>query len=187
MKILALDNLQKVGLDVFAKEGFEVDVKGKMTTEELSAVIDNYDGVVVRGATKATAMAFEKVSRLKVIGRAGSGTDNIDKVAATKKGVVVMNTPGGDTVTPGGHAIALLMPLARRLRPAGRPGRAGGPDPVPPPSHARNEEHGVRGLDREDEEGGMHHQLRPRGPDQRAGPPRGARVGPREGGGARTR
>src|SRR4030067_733036 len=65
MKILALDNLQKVGLDVFAKEGFEVDVKGKMTTEELSAVIDNYDRVVVRGATKATAMAFEKVSRLQ--------------------------------------------------------------------------------------------------------------------------
>jgi len=115
MKILALDNLQKVGLDVFAKEGFEVDVKGKMTTEELSAVIDNYDGVVVRGATKATAMAFEKVSRLKVIGRAGSGTDNIDKVAATKKGVVVMNTPGGNTVTTGEHAIALLMALARQL------------------------------------------------------------------------
>ncbi|HJX15058.1 MAG TPA: hypothetical protein VJ386_04940, partial [Candidatus Deferrimicrobiaceae bacterium] len=115
MKILALDNLQKVGLDVFAKEGIEVDVKGKMTPEELSAVIDNYDGVVVRGATKATAVAFEKVSRLKVIGRAGSGTDNIDKVAATKKGVVVMNTPGGNTVTTGEHAIALLMALARQL------------------------------------------------------------------------
>ena len=115
MKILALDNLQKVGLDVFAREGIEADVKGKMTPEELAAVIDNYDGVVVRGATKATAAVFEKVSRLKVIGRAGSGTDNIDKVAATKKGVVVMNTPGGNTVTTGEHAIALMMALARQL------------------------------------------------------------------------
>src|SRR4030067_1058719 len=94
MKILALDNLQKVGLEVFAKEGIEVDVKGKMTPGELSAVIDNYDGVVVRGATKATAVAFEKVSRLKVIGRAGSGTDNIDKVAATKKRGVVERALG---------------------------------------------------------------------------------------------
>ncbi|HSL99063.1 MAG TPA: phosphoglycerate dehydrogenase [Candidatus Limnocylindria bacterium] len=115
MKILALDNLQKVGLDVFAREGIEVDVKGKMTPEELAAVIDSYDGVVVRGATKATALVFEKVSRLKVIGRAGSGTDNIDKVAATKKGVVVMNTPGGNTITTGEHAIALMMSLARQL------------------------------------------------------------------------
>jgi len=115
MKILALDNLQKVGLDVFAKEGIEVDVRGKMTPEELAAVIDNYDGVVVRGATKATAASFEKVSRLKVIGRAGSGTDNIDTAAATKKGVVVMNTPGGNTVTTGEHAIALMMALARQV------------------------------------------------------------------------
>lgn len=115
MKILALDNLQKVGLDVFAREGIEVDVKGKMTPEELSAVIDKYDGVVVRGATKATSLVFEKVSRLKVIGRAGSGTDNIDKAAATKKGVVVMNTPGGNTVTTGEHAIAMMMSLARQL------------------------------------------------------------------------
>jgi D-3-phosphoglycerate dehydrogenase len=115
MKVLALDNLQKVGIDVFTKEGIEVDVKGKMTPEELAAVIDNYDGVVVRGATKATAAVFEKVSRMKVIGRAGSGTDNIDKVAATKKGVVVMNTPGGNTVTTGEHAVAMLLALARQV------------------------------------------------------------------------
>ncbi|HZW37598.1 MAG: phosphoglycerate dehydrogenase [Deltaproteobacteria bacterium] len=115
MKVLALDNLQKVGIDVFVKEGIEVDVKGKMTPEELAAVIDNYDGVVVRGATKATAAVFEKVARTKVIGRAGSGTDNIDKAAATKKGVVVMNTPGGNTVTTGEHAVAMMMALARQI------------------------------------------------------------------------
>jgi D-3-phosphoglycerate dehydrogenase len=115
MKVLALDNLQKVGIDVFVKEGIEVDVKGKMAPEELAGVIDHYDGVVVRGATKATAAVFEKVSRTKVIGRAGSGTDNIDKAAATKKGVVVMNTPGGNTVTTGEHAIAMMMALARQI------------------------------------------------------------------------
>jgi len=115
MKALALDNLQQVGIDVFIKEGIEVDVKGKMTPEELAAVINNYDAVVVRGATKATAAAFENASRVKVIGRAGSGTDNIDKQAATKKGVVVMNTPGGNTVTTGEHAIAMMMALARQI------------------------------------------------------------------------
>ena len=115
MKVLALDNLQQVGIDVFLKEGIEVDVKGKMTPEELAAVINNYDGVVVRGATKATAASFENASRIKVIGRAGSGTDNIDKVAATKKGVVVMNTPGGNTVTTGEHALAMMMALARQI------------------------------------------------------------------------
>lgn len=115
MKVLALDNLQKVGLDVFVREGVEVDVKGKMTPDELAGVVDNYDGVVVRGATKATAAVFEKITRLKVIGRAGSGTDNIDKEAATKRGVVVMNTPGGNTVTTGEHAIALMMALARQI------------------------------------------------------------------------
>ena len=115
MKVLALDNLQQVGIDVFLKEGIEADVKGKMTPEELAAVINNYDGVVVRGATKATAAAFENATRIKVIGRAGSGTDNIDKVAATKKGVVVMNTPGGNTITTGEHALSMMMALARQI------------------------------------------------------------------------
>lgn len=115
MKILALDNLQQVGVDIFLKEGFEVDVRGKMSPSELAAVADQYDGIVVRGATKATAESLEKVSRLKVIGRAGSGTDNIDKAAATKKGVVVMNTPGGNNVTTGEHAISMMMSLARQI------------------------------------------------------------------------
>ena len=125
MKVLALDNLQQVGIDVFLKEGIEVDVKGKMTPEELAEVINNYDGVVVRGATKATAASFENVSRIKVIGRAGSGTDNIDKAAATKKGVVVMNTPGGNTVTTGEHALAMMMALARQIPQATASMRAG--------------------------------------------------------------
>ncbi|HEY6009325.1 MAG TPA: phosphoglycerate dehydrogenase, partial [Geobacteraceae bacterium] len=115
MKVLCLDSLQQVGIDVFLKEGIEVDVKGKMTPEQLAAVINDYDGIVVRGATKATDVSFANVSRCKVIGRAGSGTDNIDKVAATKKGVVVMNTPGGNNVTTGEHAVAMMMALARQI------------------------------------------------------------------------
>lgn len=115
MKVLCLDNLQQVGIDVFLKEGIEVDVKGKMTPEELAKVINDYDGIVVRGATKATEVSFANVSRCKVIGRAGSGTDNIDKPAATKKGVVVMNTPGGNNVTTGEHAVAMMMALARQI------------------------------------------------------------------------
>jgi len=125
MKVLALDNLQQVGIDVFLKEGIEVDVKGKMTPEELGAVISNYDGVVVRGATTATAATFEHATRVKVIGRAGSGTDNIDKVAATKKGIVVMNTPGGNTITTGEHALAMMMALARQIPQATASMRAG--------------------------------------------------------------
>jgi D-3-phosphoglycerate dehydrogenase len=115
MKVLCLDNLQQVGIDVFLKEGIEVDVKGKMSPEELAAAINDYDGIVVRGATKATEVSFANVSRCKVIGRAGSGTDNIDKAAATKKGVVVMNTPGGNNVTTGEHAVAMMMALARQI------------------------------------------------------------------------
>jgi D-3-phosphoglycerate dehydrogenase len=115
MKVLCLDSLQQVGIDVFLKEGIEVDVKGKMTPEQLAAVINDYDGIVVRGATKATEASFANVVRCKVIGRAGSGTDNIDKVAATKKGVVVMNTPGGNNVTTGEHAVAMMMALARQI------------------------------------------------------------------------
>ncbi len=125
MKVLALDNLQQVGIDVFLKEGIEVDVKGKMTPEELAAVISNYDGVVVRGATKATAATFEHATRVKVIGRAGSGTDNIDRIAATKKGVVVMNTPGGNTITTGEHALSMMMALARQIPQATASMRAG--------------------------------------------------------------
>ena len=114
-KVLVLDNLHTSGVKVFTREGIHVDVKGKINPEELASIIDNYDGIVVRGATKITAKVFDGISRLKVIGRAGSGIDNVDKTIATKKGIVVMNTPGGNTITTGEHAIALMLALARQV------------------------------------------------------------------------
>jgi D-3-phosphoglycerate dehydrogenase len=115
LKVLILDNLHQAGIDVFIKEGIEVDSKSKLTNTELIDYINNYDALVVRGATKVTSDILEKVSRLKVIGRAGSGTDNIDTLSATKKGIVVMNAPGGNTITTAEHALAMIFSLARQV------------------------------------------------------------------------
>jgi D-3-phosphoglycerate dehydrogenase len=114
-KILALDNLSQEGIEVLRKAQFDVDVKPAQKPQELAAIIDNYDGLIVRSGTKVTAEALEKSSRLKVIGRAGAGTDNIDKEAATKKGIVVMNTPGGNTISTCEHTFALLLSLCRNI------------------------------------------------------------------------
>src|SRR5690242_7614488 len=97
-RILVLDNLSDEGIDILkSADGFVVDVKPPQQPEELGAIIGQYDGLVVRSATRVTAGALEHAKGLKVIGRAGAGTDNIDKDAATKRGIVVMNTPGGNT------------------------------------------------------------------------------------------
>lgn len=118
-KILALDNLSKEGVQVFrSTSGFEVDVKPSQSPGELAAIIGAYDGLVVRSATKVTAEVFPNAEQLKVIGRAGVGTDNIDKEAATKHGVVVMNTPGGNTISTCEHTFAVLLALCRNIPPA---------------------------------------------------------------------
>ncbi|HOJ69884.1 MAG TPA: NAD(P)-dependent oxidoreductase, partial [Candidatus Hydrogenedentes bacterium] len=114
-RILALDNLNEEGVELFRKEGFEVDVRPPMKPAELAAVINEYDGLVVRSATKVTAEALEPSRRLRVIGRAGAGTDNIDKEAATRKGIVVMNTPGGNTISTCEHTFALMLALCRNI------------------------------------------------------------------------
>ena len=115
-KILILDGLSEEGVEIFKKApGFEVDVKPPQKPDELAAIIGEYDGLVVRSATKVTAAAIEKANRLKVIGRAGAGTDNIDKDAATKKGIVVMNTPGGNTISTCEHTFALMFALLRHI------------------------------------------------------------------------
>ena len=120
IKVLVSDDLSEQGVEVFRNaQGIEVDVKIGLKPDELKAIIGNYDGYssAVRSATKVTKEIIEASTRLKVVGRAGSRTDNIDKEAATK-GVVVMNTPGGNTVTTAEHALAMLMALVRRfLRP----------------------------------------------------------------------
>lgn len=115
MKVLVSDNLSPQGVDILKKAGLEVDVKTGMSPEELVACIPQYDGIVIRSATKLTADVIAAAKRLKVIGRAGSGLDNVDKNTASKQGIVVMNTPGGNTVTTAEHAVSLLLSLARKI------------------------------------------------------------------------
>ncbi|MDH4028849.1 MAG: phosphoglycerate dehydrogenase, partial [Nitrospirota bacterium] len=114
MKVLVSDNISEKGVNILKKAGLEVDVKTGLTPEELKKVIGKYEGLVVRSATKATADIISAADNLKVIGRAGSGLDNVDKAAATKKGIVVMNTPGGNTITTAEHTMALLFSMARQ-------------------------------------------------------------------------
>lgn len=114
-KILALDNLSELGLEVFRNEGFEVDIKPPQKPGELAAIVSEYDGLVVRSATKVTAEALTNSGKLKVIGRAGVGTDNVDKAEATKRGIVVMNVPGGNTISTCEHTLALLLALCRNI------------------------------------------------------------------------
>jgi len=115
MKVLVSDNISPKGVEILKKAGLEVDVKTGMKPEELKACIGEYDGLVIRSATKVTAEIINAAANLKVIGRAGSGLDNVDKNAASKKGIVVMNTPGGNTVTTAEHAVAMLFSLARLI------------------------------------------------------------------------
>src|SRR5208337_5247918 len=114
MKVLVSDSISPRGVDILKKAGLEVDVKTGLKPAELKAIIGEYHALIVRSATKATAEIIEAAANLKVIGRAGSGLDNVDKVAASKKGIVVMNTPGGNTITTAEHAIALMFSIARK-------------------------------------------------------------------------
>jgi len=115
LRVLLLDNLCEESIKLFEEAGIEADVKPPQTPEELAKIINNYDGMVIRSATKVTAEALENSTRLKVIGRAGVGTDNVDKAAATKKGIVVMNTPGGNTISTCEHAFALMLSMCRQI------------------------------------------------------------------------
>ncbi len=116
MKVLISDNLGETGIQMFqAEKGIDVDVKTGLAPEELKKIIGEYDALVIRSATKVTADILEAATKLKVVGRAGIGLDNVDVPAATKKGVVVMNTPGGNVVTTAEHTIAMMMALTRHI------------------------------------------------------------------------
>ena len=115
LKVLVSDNISPKGVEILTNAGLHVDVKTGMSPEELKKEIGKYDALVIRSATKVTADVLEHAQNLKVIGRAGSGLDNVDKNAATKKGVVVMNTPGGNTVTTAEHSMSLLLSMARQI------------------------------------------------------------------------
>ena len=96
-KVLISDSLSNLAKEVFERNNIEVDVNTELSPSELQEVIKNYDGLVVRSATKATKEIIESGKKLKIIGRAGAGVDNIDLVTAKKRNVVVMNTTGGNT------------------------------------------------------------------------------------------
>lgn len=116
MKVLICDNLEKEGVELFKGNGrVKADVHITMPPSELKKKISKYDGFIVRSASKVTAEVIEAAHRLKVIGRAGIGLDNIDVKAASRKGIVVMNTPGANAITTAEHAITLLLSLSRYI------------------------------------------------------------------------
>ncbi len=115
-KILVTDNLSEEGVEILKKyPQLSVDVKNKISPEELKNIIGDYDAVIVRSATKLTKDILENAKRLKVAGRAGIGVDNIDVESATKHGIVVMNTPGGNSITTAEHTIAMMFAVARKI------------------------------------------------------------------------
>jgi len=116
MKVLVSDNLGEAGIEMFkAEEGIDVDVKTGLSPDALREIIGQYDALVIRSATKVTEEILAAAARLKVIGRAGIGLDNVDIPAATKRGIVVMNTPTGNVVTTAEHAVAMMLALSRNI------------------------------------------------------------------------
>jgi D-3-phosphoglycerate dehydrogenase/(S)-sulfolactate dehydrogenase len=114
-RVLVSDDLSPEAIRVLKEAGFEVDVKVGLKPDALEQIIGGYDGLAVRSATKVTAKLLEKATRLKVVGRAGVGVDNVDLEAATRRGVVVMNTPGGSSVTVAELALAMILSLYRHV------------------------------------------------------------------------
>src|SRR5512136_1406013 len=116
MKVLVSDTLAEEGIQIFRNApGIEVDVNTNLTPDELKGIIGEYDGLAIRSATKVTKEIIDKADNLKVVGRAGIGLDNVDVPAASKRGIVVMNTPGGNAVTTGEHTIAMMLSLVRMI------------------------------------------------------------------------
>jgi D-3-phosphoglycerate dehydrogenase len=124
-RVLVTDGLAAVGVDALRKHGLGVDEAASLGEAELVARLPEYEGLIVRSATRVTRRAVEAGRRLEVIGRAGAGVDSIDVEAATERGVVVMNTPGGNTTAVAEHTLALLLALARRVPAADQALKAG--------------------------------------------------------------
>jgi D-3-phosphoglycerate dehydrogenase len=124
-KVLISDSMSQRAAEIFRERGIEVDVKTGLKPDQLKAAIDGYDGLAVRSSTKVTADILGAARKLKVVGRAGIGVDNVDVDAATARGVLVMNTPFGNSVTTAEHTIALIFALARQIAEADRSTQAG--------------------------------------------------------------
>jgi len=124
-KVLISDKLSPLAEKVFEERGIEFDVKTDLDKDQLAEIIGDYDGLAVRSATKVTEKVLERADRMKVVGRAGIGVDNIDIAAATARGVIVMNTPFGNSITTAEHAISLMLALARQIPAADKSTQAG--------------------------------------------------------------
>jgi D-3-phosphoglycerate dehydrogenase / 2-oxoglutarate reductase len=126
-KVLISDALSPAAVQIFKDRGIEVDFQPALgkDKEKLAASVGNYDGLAIRSATKVTSKVLEQARNLKVIGRAGIGVDNVDIPAATARGIIVMNTPFGNSITTAEHAISLMLALARQIPEADASTRAG--------------------------------------------------------------
>jgi D-3-phosphoglycerate dehydrogenase len=124
-KVLISDALSPRAVEIFRERGVETDVRTGLKPDELKAIIGAYDGLAIRSATKVTKDVLAAAANLKVVGRAGIGVDNVDIPAATARGVVVMNTPFGNSVTTAEHAIAMMFALAREIPEANASTHAG--------------------------------------------------------------
>jgi len=124
-KVLISDSLSPAAVQIFKDRGVEVDVKPGLPKDELLKIIGDYDGLAIRSNTKVTAEVLKAAKNLKVVGRAGIGVDNVDIPAATARGVIVMNTPFGNSITTAEHAIALIFALARDVPAANASTHAG--------------------------------------------------------------
>src|SRR5712691_8574835 len=116
-RVLISDALSPAAVQIFRDRGVDVDFQPKLGAdkEKLAAAIGDFDGLAVRSATKVTSKILDIAKGLKVIGRAGIGVDNVDIPAATAKGIIVMNTPFGNSITTAEHAVSLMLALARQI------------------------------------------------------------------------
>src|SRR5687767_4781010 len=127
MRILVCDGLEKTGVEILqAASGIVVDERPNIKANEIAEIISNYEGLIVRSKTQVTAELIERATNLRVVGRAGTGVDNIDVAAATRRGIVVMNAAAGNTVTTAEHTWAMLMAVARQIPQAAASTKAGG-------------------------------------------------------------
>jgi len=114
-RVLISDKLSLAAVQIFTDRGVDVAVKSGLDKDQLAEIVGDFDGLAIRSATKVTAKLLDRAKRLKVVGRAGIGVDNVDLAAATAKGVIVMNTPYGNSITTAEHAISLMLALARQI------------------------------------------------------------------------
>ena len=114
-KVLISDAMDGIAEKILTSNKIDVDVKTDFNIKELKDKISEYDGLIIRSATKVTKEIIESAKKLKIIGRAGAGVDNIDLVTAKEKKIIVMNTPGGNTNATAEHTLALLMSLSRKI------------------------------------------------------------------------